>query len=260
MKLFILLPCYNEGEALPYLLDSIQKKCALRYADYEVVVVNDGSTDDTLSVAEMWKDRLNISILNHEFNMGLGEALNTGLSYFYDNCSNDDVIVIMDADNTHDPGLIPRLLDSMENERDVVIASRYVRGGKEIGLSLFRKICSAGASLLLSVFFAIPHVKDYTCGYRAYKGDAIKKVMDIYKERFIEEKGFTCMAEILIKMYFAGCSISEVPLVLRYDLKKGRSKMKVAETIKRYFVLISNLKRYKNMLHGIPVLLDGKGK
>ena len=260
MKLFIMLPSFNEEKALPYLFDSIKKALHGKYEDVNVIVINDGSTDRTGDVAEMWKDRLNITILNHEYNMGLGEAMNTAFSYFFKNCSDDDVLVAMDADNTHDPSLIPRMLILLDNGFDVVVASRYAKGGEEIGLSFLRKLCSVGANILLSLFLNIPGVKDYTCGYRAYSAEAVRKGMTLYKERFIEEKGFTCMAEILIKMHLAGLNIAEEPLILRYDLKKGKSKMRIAETIKRYFMLIYRLKRYKDRVDNASILADAKGK
>jgi dolichol-phosphate mannosyltransferase len=166
----------------------------------------------------------------------------------------------MDADNTHSPALIPVMLENIKNGKDVVIASRYEEGGEEIGLSYSRRLFSAGASFLLKLFFAIPGVKDYTCGYRAYSGRVIKKAFDVYGGSFIEESGFTCMAEVIIKLNLLGCEISEVPLVLRYDLKKGRSKMKVLKTIRRYFILILSSKHYRELIMSKPAFVNGKEK
>lgn len=260
MKLFILLPSYNESEALPYLLEAIAGQVDSWNFDTEVVVINDGSTDGTEYSARMWSNRLNINIINHECNKGLGEAVNTGLSYFCTVCSDDDVAVVMDADNTHNPDLIPLMVDMIRYGSDVVIASRYKEGGREVGLSFFRRLCSACASILLNVFFRIPGVRDYTCGYRAYTGKMIKQAYGAFEDRFIEEKGFTCMAEILIKLNCLGCEFSEAPLVLRYDLKKGASKMKVVKTVKRYFALILNARKYRSYLVSKPALSEGKEK
>jgi Glycosyltransferases involved in cell wall biogenesis len=260
MKLFVLLPSYNEGEALPFLLSSFHDLLEEPEYGYEIVVIDDGSTDNTVDAANSWRDRLNIRVVSHEKNMGLGGAVNTGLAYFYENCSDDDVAIIMDADNTHNPCLIPSMIDKIKSGSDVVIASRYEPAGREIGLSALRRLCSAGASMLLSFAFRIPGVRDYTCGYRAYSERIIKKAVDIYGSNFIEEKGFTCMAEILIKLSFLGYEISEVPLILRYDLKKGRSKMKVCRTILGYFSLIRNVRHYKQYVLTRPAFINGKEK
>lgn len=261
MKLYILLPSYNEGESLPYLLKSVYEVVKDRYSEHEVVVINDGSVDGTENAAKLWEGLLNIKVINHDVNMGLGEAVNTGLSYFCRSCSDEDRAVLMDADNTHNPRLIPLMLERSESGSDVVIASRYRYGGKELGLSFFRKLCSAGACTLLNVMFGIPGVKDYTCGYRMYTGRIIKKAYGIFgDDGFIEEKGFTCMAEIIVKLHYIGSEISEIPLVLRYDLKKGKSKMKVLETIKRYFVLIYKIKHCLHRLESVPAFIEGKEK
>lgn len=246
MKLFVLLPSYNEEKALPYLLESMQKVFGSGRYDYEIVVINDGSADETANTAIKWRNSLNITLLNHEKNMGLGEAVNTGFLYFCRCCDDGDIAIVMDADNTHRPSLIPVMANRITSGSDVVIASRYESGGNEIGLSLLRRLCSAGANIFLKTIFRIPGVNDYTCGYRAYSGRIIKKAYSIYGKNFVEEKGFTCMAEILIKLFYAGCEISEVPLILRYDLKRGRSKMKVINTIIRYFLLVHNIRRYRS--------------
>jgi dolichol-phosphate mannosyltransferase len=260
MKLYILLPCYNEEEALPFLLDSLEIMIKSLDIPYEVVVINDGSEDNTAQTAKLYSKGLNLKVINHEGNLGLGKAVNTGLGYFYESCENDDAAVIMDADNTHSPALILRMLENIKKGKDVVIASRYEVGGEEIGLSYSRRLFSAGASLILKLFFAIPGVRDYTCGYRAYSGRIIKKAYDIYGDSFIEESGFTCMAEVIIKLNLLGCEISEIPLVLRYDLKKGKSKMKVLKTIRRYFTLILSSKHYRELIISKPAFVNGKEK
>lgn len=260
MKLYILLPCYNEQESLPYLLRSIHEMVCSADFDCEVVVIDDGSCDGTVSAAEDWSDRLDIKVIRHDTNVGLGGAVNSGLFYFCSVCGLSDVAVVMDGDNTHNPALIPLMAEMIKYGSDVTIASRYRRGGGEIGLSLLRRLCSASASMLLYLFFRIPNVTDYTCGYRAYTARIIKGAYAAYEDRFIEEKGFTCMTEILIKLNCLGCEFSEVPLVLRYDLKKGRSKMKFVSTIERYFIMMLSSRRYRSYLRPDPALSEGKGK
>jgi dolichol-phosphate mannosyltransferase len=94
----------------------------------------------------------------------------------------------------------------------------------------------------LKIAFPIRGAKDYTCGYRLYSGRILRKAGEIYGENLVEEPNFVCMVEILIKLARTGASIGEVPLVLRYDLKAGASKMKIGRTIVRYLGLI---RRYR---------------
>ncbi len=238
---YILLPAYNEerdiGPLLQRIADAMQ---SLHFDDYRVLVVNDGSTDQTAAVINDCRQRMPIELLDHGVNKGLGQAMLTGLTRAAELVKDDEVLVTMDADNTHDPQLIGAMVNKIRTGASVVIASRYEQGGEEVGLSRLRSFLSRGASALLKIFFPIPGAKDYTCGYRAYQGAELKQAYELYGNRLVEERGFTCMAEILIKLRAAGVRVAEVPLVLRYDLKSGQSKMKVARTILRYFVLIAH--------------------
>jgi dolichol-phosphate mannosyltransferase len=236
---YIMLPAYNEEADIQTLLERIRAALVDLQINYQILVVNDGSRDRTLEILHELEADLPLEILDHGENKGLGQAMLTGLKRAAWLVKDEDVVITMDADNTHDPHLIGLMRDRITQGADVVIASRYEQGGQEIGLSRLRSILSRGASILLKTFFPIRGVKDFTCGYRAYRGAVLKRVFGIYGDQLIEERGFTCMAEILIKMGVVAARVAEVPLVLRYDLKSGPSKMKVMRTILRYFVLIA---------------------
>jgi dolichol-phosphate mannosyltransferase len=247
--LYILLPAYNEERDIRSLLERICGAMQqLNVPNYKVFVVNDGSTDGTVRQVLAMQAAMPVELLNHGVNKGLGQSMLTGFRYATAQINSEDVLVSMDADNTHEPLLIGAMLEKIcpaDDVRgaDVVIASRYEKGGQEIGLSKIRSILSRVASSLMMIFFPIPGAKDYTCGYRAYSGEILKRAYQVYGDQLVEERGFTCMAEILIKLRAVGARVAEVPLVLRYDLKSGMSKMKVVRTILRYFVLIGkNLK------------------
>ncbi len=237
----VLLPAYNEEKSLPQLLDRIAAYGQANPAEpYQVIVVNDGSRDATAAIATEYATRMPVHLINHDGNKGLGTAMKTGLSAVARVTGPGDAVVTMDADNTHDPALIGAMRSELNKGYDLVIASRYQIGGKEIGLSLPRHIFSKGASLLLRSFFPIAGARDYTCGFRMYSGLLMQRAVVTYGDKLVEEQGFTCMAEILIKMARLGARVSEVPLILRYDLKEGSSKMNVQRTIRRYFVLIAH--------------------
>jgi dolichol-phosphate mannosyltransferase len=243
MMIYILLPAYNEERDLPVLLERIHKAMLSSKLEYKVLLVNDGSRDRTLEVAREFAARLPMEILDHGTNKGLGAAMQTGLEFARRTASDEDILVAMDADNTHDPALIESMAKQIAAGSNVVIASRYQKGGEELGLAPVRKVLSRGASILLRIFFPIKGARDYTCGYRAYSVKTLQRAFCLYGPQLVEERGFTCMAEILIKLDHIGARISEVPLVLRYDFKTGPSKMKFARTIWRYTILIGHLKK-----------------
>ena len=239
----VLLPAYNEEKDIGLLLDRIYAVMAGLNLEYRVLVVNDGSQDGTAREAQKRQASMPLELLDHGVNKGLGQAMLTGFTRAAQFMGDEDVLVAMDSDNTHDPALIQAMLARIGEGYDLVIASRYERGGEEVGLSRLRSFLSRGASVLLGAFFPISGARDYTCGYRAYRGSALRRAFQKYGDRLVEERGFTCMAEILIKLSKLPVKVAEVPLVLRYDLKSGPSKMKVLRTILRYLVLIRALKK-----------------
>jgi dolichol-phosphate mannosyltransferase len=142
----------------------------------------------------------------------------------------------MDADNSHDPALILKMLAAAD--AGVVIASRFQPGGQTIGVPARRRLLSRMASLLLSTVFPTPHVRDFTCGFRGYRAEVLQSALDAYGEALFESDGFQCMVDLLLKVRALGVQFAEVPIVLRYDLKRGSSKMPVWRTIRSTLRLV----------------------
>src|SRR6185295_9286248 len=143
---------------------------------------------------------LDVRVISHGDNRGLNEALRTGLLAALERVGEDDIVVTMDADDTHAPGLISRMTMLIEEGNDVVIASRYAPGGRVRGVSLSRRILSRGASLLFRAVYPIRGVRDYTCGYRAYRAGLLKEAFTRWGNEFISEPGFSCMVDVLLKL------------------------------------------------------------
>jgi dolichol-phosphate mannosyltransferase len=240
-RLLLALPAYNEERSLPALLERcvpVSAALAREGKAFKVIVVDDGSKDGTIAAANSFMDRIDVEVVPHVVNRGLGAAIRTCLVSALERASDDDAIATMDADNTHDPSMLPdmwRFLD--EQNADVVIASRYVKGGDEVGLTPLRKVLSRGASTLLTLTVPVRGARDYTCGFRVYRTTTLRRAFAAWGDRMVEEAGFTCMAEILLKLGRGGAHVTEWPLILRYDLKEGASKMKIMRTISRYFAM-----------------------
>ena len=236
--IWFVLPAYNEGKNLRTLIDSIYNTMVSNNLTYRIIVIDDGSVDDTLDIAKELAISLPIDIIIHPQNMNLGRTIEDGLTYVNGNYKPDDIIITMDADNSHSPDLATEMISKINCGADLVIASRYEKGGAEIGLMFYRRIFSMTINKILQIIFPLRNVKDYTCGYRAYSSRLLSKAFDYYHDQFVTERGFTCMAEILLKLRPFIKMASEVPLILRYDLKQGQSKMKVIRTIIGYLFLI----------------------
>ena len=232
-RLFMVLPAYNEAENLPALLANLENVFArlerLGHAR-QYVIVDDGSKDATPQVLVEQQANLPIDVITHNPNQGLGPTIRDGLRRATELADNDDIILSMDADNTHPAGLIHQMVQCVLEGNDVVIASRYRSGARIVGLSAIRRLMSFGARMLFQCIMPIPGVRDYTCGFRAYRASGLKRAFAAYGDAFIEHKGFQCMADILLKLAPLNLVMNEVPMVLRYDLKLGDSKMRVSST------------------------------
>lgn len=248
-KTIIGLPAYNEEKSIAKLLDRITKLYDILGEGLRIVIVNDGSSDRTEDILKEYTVKYYyISYINHSKNSGLGKAIETLLKHTSENFTEDDVLVTLDADNTHNPNIIPAMIKKLKEEKlDIVIASRFVDGGQEIGLSSFRKLMSRGASLYCKLAFPIKNVKDYSCGFRAYNIGYLKKVFALYQGNLVESSGFECMVEILGRCSKVGIKAGEYPLVLEYNLKESPSKMKVVKTIMGYFRLYVKIQKPKKL-------------
>ena len=253
--LFIILPAFNEEKGLPLLLRDIHNTC--RDIPNRIIVVNDGSSDGTAAAVSAIAQKCdNVELVNHPVNRGLGEALRTGFQRVIEHkakpagCEGQpagvmvpDLIVTMDADNTHAAECIPDLIQAIGQGADVAIASRYVAGGEQSGLNWLRRVLSWGAGRVMHFFFPIDGVRDYSCGYRAYRLSVLEMAIGHYGEKLIESHSFAAMVELLLKIIPLGARTVEVPLKLHYERKAGPSKMKIGQTVWGYVNLIYRLKK-----------------
>src|SRR3989339_1009406 len=227
-SLLFLLPAYDEEQAVPSVLRDIKES----FPSARVLLVDDGSKDGTSPTARAAARELGLSLilLRHSGNLGLGKALSTGINYAAENIS-EKYLVIFDADATHPARLVHEMIEKAGRGADLVIASRYTRGGAQINLSRGR----AGASRIFSLFFHIffPSVTDFSSGFRLYRLDFLRKKLfsaDL-------DSGFVCSFELLLLCLRKGAKIDEVPLFLDYGLKKSRSKFSFFKTLVSYLMI-----------------------
>jgi dolichol-phosphate mannosyltransferase len=179
-----------------------------------------------------------VRLQRHATNLGLGPTLRDGLFVAAVAAADADVVVTMDADDTQPPELIPVMMRRIADGADVVIASRYEAGARTLGVPMYRRALSRAGSLMFRMVLPIQGVRDFTCGYRAYRASVLKAAIQAYGDRFVDQQGFQSMVDVLLKLRGRGLTFAEVPLVLRYDAKSGASKMKVGATIGRTLLLL----------------------
>jgi len=230
----IVIPVRNERASIPPLFEKFGPALAEYEGSYRILVVDGFSSDGTVDSVRRYANGLPIEIVELPENLGIGGALAAGLSRAL---QDSDTIVTMDGDDSHDPALIPAMLRALESGHELVVASRFQDGGKEVGVSSVRRLMSHASSRLLRALVPMPGIKDYSSGFRAYRSPTLRRLRSSFGD-LVEERGFSCQLELLLKLRQIGASASEVPLELRYDLKRTESKMNVPHTVVRYLVLV----------------------
>ncbi|MBX7208511.1 MAG: glycosyltransferase [Verrucomicrobiaceae bacterium] len=239
----VVLPAYNEERDLPALLARLKETLEHQPFGYNVVVVDDGSKDRTAEIAQEAAKHMPVHLVKHGVNRGLGCAISTGLR---EAVKYGDLIVSMDADNSHDPAYITDMVRHMNtHDTGLVIASRFRKGSIVKGVPAFRQAMSWGCFLFMKSIVPYREVRDYSTGFRGYRASVLQRLIMQYGDKLVEESGFVCMLEVLLKLRAIGAKAAEIPYTLRYDLKAGASKMRVFRTIKRYFSVVN---RYRAAL------------
>lgn len=244
-KIYAYLPCYNEEQNIEKLIRAwlaTEKRLHDRGYALRIVAVDDKSTDHTLSIMRCTEKRYQaVRVIANARNQNLGGVLRIAILDFLSDSSADDLFCFMDGDNTHDPAYIFDLLDAMKG-KDCAIASRYCPGAKVCGVPQHRLLFSYGARMYYSLVLHVPHVRDYTCGYRLYRRAILEKGYRKFGDALVSMKNFSCMMELLYKLHLCGCRFVEVPFVLHYDNKGGGSKMHVAKTTRDSIALALKLR------------------
>tara|TARA_B100000767_G_scaffold244834_1_gene243351 strand:+ start:938 stop:1651 length:714 start_codon:yes stop_codon:yes gene_type:complete len=211
MKLSVVVPVYNESKNILILLNEIKKNIS---HDDEIIVVEDGSVDNTLDEIKKFECKL----LVHKKNIGKGQSLIDGI-----NLANGDIILFLDGDGQDDPSEIPKLLDGINKGYDFVIGSRFVEDDKKkitrytkTALSNINWFGNKGLTFFINFLFGL-NIKDTQSGFKCFKRDAIKNLNLVSKKYEIE-------TEIVIKSKRDKLKILEVP-VFRYERKYGESKL-----------------------------------
>ncbi|PIR21786.1 MAG: dolichol-phosphate mannosyltransferase [Deltaproteobacteria bacterium CG11_big_fil_rev_8_21_14_0_20_45_16] len=239
-RVFVLLPAFNEEESLPQMLPKIADTFKNQAVEYKILIANDGSSDRTLELSQSYAATYPIEILNHKINRGLGETERDLFERAAEIADGDDYIVRFDCDDTHEPKFILDMVARIDVGFDVVIASRFQAGGGQMGVPAYRALMSRLANLFMKLFFPISGVREYSCGYRAYRASLIKRAIKFYGNNFIQLKGlgFTGTLETIVKLKILNAKFSEVPFLLRYDQKLSASKMVSSITTFGYMVMV----------------------
>lgn len=211
----VIIPTYNERENVTRLIKILHEVMAKAGISYEVVVIDDSSPDGTAEAVKALSHQYNVKLIVRPGKLGLASAILEGMRV-----SKGSFLAVMDADLQHPPEVLPEMLERALRGCDIVIGSRYVRGGSTPGWSLPRKLVSRGANLIAKIMLPKTRgVKDTMSGYFVLRREVIDGVN-------LNPRGFKILLEILVKGRFK--KVCEYPIEFRARTW-GESKLGASE-------------------------------
>lgn len=223
--LSIIIPTYNERQSIKELLTKIFE--VLRDSKYEVIVVDDNSPDGTFEVVKRCAEiNPRIKPVLRKNVKGLSSAVLEGIKN-----SKGERIVVMDADLSHDPLLIPQIVEALE-EHEIVVASRRISGGGAVKWPIYRKLISTAGNFIVRTFFNTK-IKDTMSGFFGIRRETLEKVIDD-----INPRGYKILLEIILRV--KNPDVVEIPFVFK-NRKEGYSKLS-AYVIIQFIDMIMDLK------------------
>jgi dolichol-phosphate mannosyltransferase len=230
MNVFV-VPAYNEAANIPRLLADLESRPGLWSDGARVLIVDDGSTDDTAAVAMAFAGALPIEILRQTPNQGAGRAFDRGFRRALELCGDDDRIITLEADTTSDLDALEEMLDAAEHA-DLVLASVHA-GGEMANVGAHRRFLSRGAARIIRASSGLD-ARTVSSFFRVYRSTILRAGYERYGDRFIREPGFACKAEILMKLSSLGVRVTEIPVSLDASRRIGESKLRVLPTMAGY--------------------------
>ncbi|MEM2970022.1 MAG: polyprenol monophosphomannose synthase [Candidatus Bathyarchaeia archaeon] len=226
----IILPTYCEAYNIANIIDRIEKLGI----NATILVIDDSSPDGTKEIVKkLQKKHRNITLLIRPHKMGLGTAITYGFRHLLSQKCPPEYIITMDADHSHNPEDIPKLVDEAVKGHDLVVGSRYCKGGTVKGWNKIRLIISKTANKIANFLLKLP-ISDYTSGFRCYSRSYIEKALPK-----LHSETYEIQIETLRQAKLQGSKICEVPITFE-NRKKGKSKLTLNEiaTFTKYILKI----------------------
>jgi dolichol-phosphate mannosyltransferase len=223
------IPAYNEEENIVRLLDDLASRPELLPSRSRVIVVDDGSQDATVALVRAYDAPFELELVELGRNQGPGAAFRAGFAVALDRCDDDARIVTLEADTTSDLDALPEMLERADDGADLVLADWRMEN-----VSRRRRVLSAGAGWVVRHALGL-EAKTVSSFFRVYRSSALRAASHHYGDRFIQEPGFACKAEILAKLSALDARVAEVVVALDWDRRRGESKMPVLRTMLAYW-------------------------
>jgi glycosyltransferase involved in cell wall biosynthesis len=226
------VPAYNEQDNITRLLVDLEARPDLFPAGSRVIVVDDGSEDETAQIVENYPGSLPVELLRLVRNQGPGGAFRAGFTAALDGAPEDALVVTLEADTTSDLDALPQMLERAVAGAELVLASVH-GGGRMVNVGPCRRLLSRGAGYVVRRALGID-AQTVSSFFRVYRSSALRAGLRSYGDGLIQETGFACKAELLAKLVAIGARVEEVPVDLDAARRVGKSKMPVLQTVAGY--------------------------
>lgn len=228
------MPVYNEGEVIKKTIQGVETRVKI---PHELLIIYDMHDDTTIKPVQILQKKYsNVNLIKNIYGKGALNALKTGLKK-----AKGEVVCIMMADLTDDPVILNQMYRKYEKGFDVIAASRYMKGGRQIGGPVLKQILSRAAGVSLHYLVGLP-TYDVTNSFRLYS----RKFLD--RVKIESDGGFELAIELTVKAHFGGFKVTEVPTTWTYLAKESRFYLAkwLPKYLKWYFWAINK------KLHGYP--------
>jgi len=224
---WLVLPTYNEAENIEAIVRAALPELASTGLAHQILVVDDGSPDGTGEIADRLAAELDeVQVLHRKRKEGIGPAYLAGFSYALG--AGAELLLEMDSDFSHDPMDLPRLV-SAAADADLVLGSRYVKGGGVTDWGKTRRLISRGGSLYARIVLGVP-VHDLTGGFKCFR----REVLEALDLRSVGTDGYGFQIEMTYRATRAGFRVLEVPILFR-DRRVGASKMSARIAVEAFW-------------------------
>jgi dolichol-phosphate mannosyltransferase len=230
--LVFVVPLYNEAENLPRLLADFEARPALFTHGGCLILVDDGSTDTTATLAGSYGGAVPVRLVRLDRNEGPGAAFRAGFEEALRIVPDDGFVITLEGDTTSDLDALPTMLEEAAKGADVVLASSELHN-----VSGLRRFLSMMAGRVIRLMLGL-QATTISSFFRAYRASVLRIATERHGDNLIRETGFACKAELLAKLAAQGARVAEVPVVLDGSRRIGKSRMPILRTIFAYWRLI----------------------
>jgi dolichol-phosphate mannosyltransferase len=214
---WLVLPTFNEAENLEPMVGAVLPRLAEAAPEHRLLVVDDSSPDGTGEIADgLAEQHEAVEVLHRAGKEGLGRAYIAGFRHAL--AAGAELLMEMDADFSHDPSDVPRLIEAAD-EADLVLGSRYVAGGGVEGWELHRRLLSRGGCFYARTILGVP-IRDLTGGFKCFR----REVLEAIDLDDVHADGYGFQIEMTYRTLTGGFRVEEIPIVFR-ERRAGDSKM-----------------------------------